>query len=51
MVAADRDARFRFEHERAPEHSGSFTLDRHIRRARREMGEAKWQQLNREWND
>lgn len=26
-----------------------FTLDRHIAAARREMGEARWAELNREW--
>ena len=27
----------------------TFTLDRHIANARREMGEARWAQLNSEW--
>lgn len=31
-----------------PEHIPS--LDKQIARARREMGEARWRQLNKEWN-
>ncbi|SLK03975.1 hypothetical protein [Novosphingobium mathurense] len=27
----------------------TFTLDKQIDRARREMGEERWQQLNKEW--
>ena len=32
--------------ERAP----TFTLDRQIEQARREMGEEKWRKLNSEWS-
>ena len=28
----------------------AFTLERHIAQARAEMGEARWAELNREWN-
>ena len=34
------------ERECAP----TFTLDRQIEQARREMGEARWQQLQAEWS-
>jgi hypothetical protein len=30
--------------------AGSFTLDAEIARARRDMGAARWQQLQDEWN-
>lgn len=43
--------------QRAVEHLGNtpscmptFTLDRQIAQARREMGEARWAQLDAEWN-
>lgn len=32
-----------------PEWTATMTLDRHIARARREMGEARWAELNAEW--
>ena len=35
----------------APEHEPSYTLDRQIAEARESMGEARWQQVMREWDD
>lgn len=35
--------------EPIPEHTATFTLDRQIARARREMGEARWAELNADW--
>ncbi len=31
------------------EYDPTFTLDRQVAEARREIGEARWQQLNAEW--
>ena len=31
------------------ESDATYTLDRQVSRARREMGEAEWQRLNKEW--
>lgn len=28
----------------------TFTLERHVAQARRDMGEARWNQLQAEWN-
>ena len=36
--------------ETEAEHMPTFTLDRQIARARHDMGDAKWAQLNREWS-
>ncbi|WP_324695444.1 hypothetical protein [Novosphingobium sp. RL4] len=33
----------------APACLPTFTLDRHIAQSRREMGEARWAELNAEW--
>ena len=33
-----------------PEVAGNFSLNKQIATARREMGEARWKQLNAEWN-
>lgn len=51
LKAADRDARHRFikPEDREPEWMPTFTLDQQIADARREMGEARWAELNREW--
>lgn len=35
----------------AREHDETWTLDRQIAQARREMGEARWAQLMKEWDD
>lgn len=35
----------------APEWLPTFTLDSQISRARHEMGEARWNQLNSEWEN
>lgn len=32
-----------------PEHTPSYTLDRHIAEAKRCMGPERWAELNREW--
>lgn len=32
-----------------PEATPSFTLERHVRQAREQMGEARWTQLMAEW--
>ena len=34
-----------------PEYEPSFTLDREVARARAEMGEKRWNELNAEWSD
>ena len=36
--------------ESIPEWAPTYRLDQHIARARKEMGEARWGQLNQEWN-
>ena len=35
--------------EFVPEHTPTFTLDRHVAEARLLMGEAKWRELEAEW--
>lgn len=32
-----------------PEHTAAYTLDRQVARAREEMGEERWREINREW--
>lgn len=36
--------------EPRPDYEPTFTLDRQIAHARREMGEARWAELQAEWN-
>ena len=36
--------------EHIPEATPTFTLDRFVAEARAEMGEARWAELNREWD-
>lgn len=36
--------------EALPNWAPTYTLDRKIAAARKAMGEARWQQLNEEWN-
>lgn len=36
--------------ETPPEHSPTFSLEKQVREARREMGEARWAQLQAEWD-
>lgn len=38
------------DQDRARECEPTHTLDRQVAQARREMGEARWQQLQREWS-
>jgi len=47
LEAADKDARFRFDP--TPENAPNYSLDKRIAQARREMGEARWAELNKEW--
>ena len=37
--------------DEAREHDETWTLDRQIASARREMGEARWKRLNAEWEE
>lgn len=39
----------RLDENGQPYDGPTFTLDRQIAQARREMGETKWHELNREW--
>lgn len=51
-VASNLDAEetlFGRDLDELAEQAPPFTLDRHIAAARREMGEARWAELNREW--
>jgi hypothetical protein len=38
------------QQERSPEWMPDFSLDRQVAQARREMGEARWNQLMKEWD-
>ena len=37
------------QNQPAPESAPTFTLDRQIAQARRDMGEARWAELQKEW--
>lgn len=55
IIAADKDARRAAGRERnqhgqpAPEYTPSYLLDRQIAKARQDMGERRWNELNVEW--
>ncbi|SCY89253.1 hypothetical protein SAMN05660666_03451 [Novosphingobium aromaticivorans] len=49
ILASVTDARIIPAQQGDPEWTPSHSMNRHVRRARREMGEARWAELNREW--